>query len=221
MPVYIPPSKTPFAKYLSVAVLFFVVGWQLSFHGFLGESKKKFDIVDIDNNSSEAIEEINVDMDLFWLVWGELEEKYVDEKVIEDESMVYGAIEGMVNALEDPYTVFMTPDQSEQFSANLEGTLEGIGAELTVEDKQLVIVSPLRKSPAEKAGLLSGDIIHKIEGELASKMTLVDAVMRIRGEKGTTVVLTIIREGLDDPFDVSIVRDSIDIESVTVEELDN
>ncbi|MDA1060844.1 MAG: S41 family peptidase [bacterium] len=219
MPVYSAPNKTPFAKYISVAVLFFIVGWQLSYNGFLGESKNKFDKVS--NDDSEIVEESDVDMDLFWLVWSELEEKYVDVDVIQDESMVYGAIEGMVNALDDPYTVFMTPEQSEQFSSNLEGTLEGIGAELTVEDKQLVVVSPLRKSPAEKAGLLSRDIIYKIEGELASKMTLVEAVMKIRGEKGTTVVLTIIRDGLDEPFDVSIVRDSIDIESVTVEQLDN
>jgi len=114
----------------------------------------------------------------------------------------------------------MTPEESESFSASLEGTLEGIGAELTVEGHNLVVVSPLRDSPAEKAGLLPGDIIFLIEGELASEMTLFDAIMSIRGEKGTIVNLTIVRNGLDNSFDVSIVRAKIDIESVTVEELE-
>lgn len=222
MPVYLPPQKSrSFISYFIVAVLSFAIGWQITNMGLFGDAKVKIDrkpsvlpILD-DQNDNDA------DMDLFWTVWDELEEKYVNEEAINYEKMVYGAIEGMVGALDDPYTVFMTPDQSKEFSASLEGTLEGIGAELSVEGKQLVIVSPLRKSPAEKAGLLSGDIIYKIDDELASDMTLVEAIMKIRGEKGTTVTLTIIREGLDEPFEVSIVRDSIDIESVTVEKLDN
>lgn len=222
MPVYLPPQKSrSFISYFIVAVLSFAIGWQITNMGLFGDAKVKIDrkpaVLPILNvqNDNEA------DMDLFWTVWDELEEKYVNEDAINYEKMVYGAIEGMVGALDDPYTVFMTPEQSKEFSASLEGTLEGIGAELTVEGKQLVIVSPLRKSPAEKAGLLSGDIIYKIGDELASDMTLVEAIMNIRGEKGTTVTLTIIREGLDKPFEVSIVRDSIDIESVTMEKLDN
>lgn len=222
MPVYLPPQKSrSFISYFIVAVLSFAIGWQITNMGLFGDAKVKIDrkpaVLPILNvqNDNEA------DMDLFWTVWDELEAKYVNEDAINYEKMVYGAIEGMVGALDDPYTVFMTPEQSKEFSASLEGTLEGIGAELTVEGKQLVIVSPLRKSPAEKAGLLSGDIIYKIDDELASDMTLVEAIMKIRGEKGTTVTLTIIREGLDEPFEVSIVRDSIDIESVTVEKLDN
>lgn len=125
-----------------------------------------------------------------------------------------------MDALDDPYTVFMTPDESEQFAASLDGTLEGIGAELTVEDSGLTIVSPLRDSPAEKAGLLPGDIIYKVDGELTNEMTLFEAIMNIRGEQGTMVTLTILRESAGDPFDVSIVRDSIDLESVSSEMLD-
>jgi len=135
--------------------------------------------------------------------------------------MIYGAISGMVGSLEDPYTVFMDPAESEEFSASLNGKLEGIGAELSVEEKNLVVISPLRNSPAEKAGLLPGDIIYKIEDQLASEMTLFEAIMSIRGKQGTSVKLTIIRETMDEPFEVTIVRDKIDIESVTIEKLEN
>lgn len=200
----------------------FALGWQASSIGLLDGGVEK-----IEKTADKIIPPVSdqnrgdVDMRLFWKVWGELEDRYVDEKIIENESMVYGAIKGMVSALDDPYTVFMTPEESRQFNENLEGTLEGIGAELTVKDKKLIIVTPLRKSPAEKSGLLAGDTIYKINGELAENMTLIDAIMKIRGKKGTTVKLTILRQKLDKPFEVSIVRDSIDIESVTVEKLDD
>jgi len=202
--------------YLLIAVVAFSLGWQATTLGIIGGAPLDDSYIENEHNSDDK----NIDLNLFWTVWDELEEKYVDLDSVDEEQMVYGAIKGIVNSLDDSYTVFMTPEESEQFSASLEGTLEGIGAELTVEDGDLSVVSPLKSSPAEKSGLLPGDIIYMIEGELANEMTLFDAIMNIRGEKGTTVVLTILREGLSDPFDVSIVRDSIDIESVTVEELD-
>ncbi len=207
--------------YIVVAIFSFALGWQAGNIGIFSGGPVKIDkdstnVIPILNDQSGH----NADMRLFWKVWSELEDNYVDEDAVKDENMVYGSIKGMVNSLDDPYTVFMTPEESVQFNESLEGTLEGIGAELTVKDKNLVIVSPLRKSPAEKAGLLPGDIIYKINDEIASDMTLVDAIMKIRGKKGTTVTLTIIRNKLDKSFDVSIVRDSIDIESVTVEKID-
>lgn len=217
-----PNRPRTFFIYVLVAVLSFGLGWQATSFGFFGDASVK-----VEKNSS-VLDPIlktqngnNIDMELFWAVWNELKDKYIDIDTVKDENMAYGAIKGMVKALDDPFTVFMTPEESRQFNDSLEGKLEGIGAELTVKDKNLVIVSPLRKSPAEKAGLKSGDIIYKIDGEAAAEMTLVDAIMKIRGKKGTTVTLTIVREDLDKPFDVSIVRDSIDIESVTVEKLDD
>ena len=103
----------------------------------------------------------------------------------------------------------------------MNGKLEGIGAELSVEEKNLVVVSPLRDSPAEKAGLLPGDIIYKIDDTLSSEMTLFEAIMSIRGKEGSSVKLTIIRDNVEEPFEVSIVRAKIDIDSVTMEKLDN
>lgn len=204
--------------YFLVAVVSFVLGWQATSFGYLGGASVEVDRDDLVVEDDTAEDE--VDLGLYWTVWDKLDDYYFDEEVLVDDDMIYGSIKGMVNSLEDPYTVFMTPQESEEFNASLEGTLEGIGAELTVEGHNLVVVTPLRDSPAEKAGLLPGDIIFLIEDELASEMTLFDAIMSIRGEKGTTVTLTIVREGLGDSFEVSIVRDTIDIESVTVEELE-
>ncbi|MBT4917045.1 S41 family peptidase [Candidatus Peregrinibacteria bacterium] len=201
---------------LIVAVVAFVLGWQATALGILSNEYAG----DLSHEDGVQIESEDIDLGMFWKVWSKLEEKYVDLEHVDEEQMVYGAIKGMVESLDDSYTVYMTPEESEEFSASLEGTLEGIGAELTVENNDLVVVSPLRNSPAEKAGLLPGDVIYMIEEEFANDMTLFDAIMNIRGEKGTTVTLTILREGLSEPFDVSIVRDSIDIESVTIEELD-
>ncbi len=212
-----PQRSYKFYLYIVVAVLSFAMGWEASKLGFLNTK-----VVKIDNGSAEQVAQgKGVDMGLFWKIWAEMETKYVDENVVKNENMVYGAIKGMVDALEDPYTVFMTPEESVQFTDSLEGTLEGIGAELTVKEKKLTVVSPLRKSPAEKAGLLSGDVIYKIDGKDAGDMSLVDAITKIRGKKGTTVTLTIIRSKLEKPFDVTIVRASIDIESVTQEKLKN
>ncbi len=210
-----------FYWYFLIAVLSFAIGWEVSRLGWFTTN-----VIKIGKDTAKTSQLVgnesktNVDMGLFWKIWEELEEKYVDENVLKNESMVYGAIKGMVQALNDPYTVFMTPEESVQFSESLEGTLEGIGAELTVKDKRLVIVSPIRKSPAEKAGLLAGDIIYKIEGKSTEEMTLIGAITKIRGKKGTSVTLTIIRQMLEKPFDVTIVRDSVDIESVTMEKLD-
>lgn len=208
-----------FFIYFLVAAISFTLGWQAVSHGFLGGAS-------VDAERERNIEDdvvdsgIDVDLGLYWTILDQLDSYYVDEEALDEQKILYGSIKGLVNSLEDPYTVFMTPDESKSFNDSLEGTLEGIGAELTVEGNNLVIVSPLRDSPAEKAGLLPGDIIFMIEDELAGEMTLFDAIMSIRGEKGTTVTLTIIRENLEDPFDVSIVRDTIDIESVTLEKLD-
>jgi len=215
MPMYNPQSAArSYFSYFIVAIITFVLGWQLSAWGILGSANY------LSNEGGEQGENFDVDLGLFWTVWSEIEKKYVHADEVDEKELVYGAIKGLVGSLNDPYTVFMTPKESTEFNASLDGTLEGIGAELTVEDGVLLVVSPLRKSPAEKAGLISEDIIFQIDGELSSEMSLIDAIMNIRGEKGTTVVLTVIRKGVENPFDVSIVRDSIDIESVTVEKLE-
>lgn len=158
------------------------------------------------------------DLSLFWKVWKIVGDMYVDQTALDKQTMIYGAVKGMVASLNDPYTVFMTPNETKDFDNSLNGTLEGIGAELTVKDGVLVIISPLKNSPAEKAGLLPGDVVYKIDGNITSDMTLFDAITKIRGAKGTKVTLTILRKGKKDPLDVSITRDDVNIESVSLED---
>ena len=159
-----------------------------------------------------------VDLGLFWDVWSRLQTHYVDPKVLNSQEMIYGAIRGMVASLDDPYTVFMDPNESKEFKNNLRGTLQGIGAELTVKDKNLTVMSVLKGSPAEKVGLKSDDIILNINDEVAIDMTIYQAITKIRGEKGTPVRLLIFRKDKGDPFEVTIIRDTIHLDSITFEE---
>lgn len=219
---YYPPKRYIWI-YLVVAVFSFLIGWQANTYEIFTPSDDKSTIEADDSSGEVDLEALakNTDLSLFWTVWQELDKSYYKEVSLDKDTMIYGAIKGMVASLKDPYTVFMDPQESKEFSDSLEGTLEGIGAELTDEDGNLTVVSPLRGSPAEMAGILPGDVIYKINDEFAADFDLFDAIMKIRGEKGTSVILTIIRKDVEEPFTVSIVRDSIDLESVTVEKLSN
>jgi len=141
--------------------------------------------------------------------------------MIDDDEAVYGAIKGLLNSLGDPYSAFMTPEESEIFQSSLNSELEGIGAELTIENSLLTVVSPLKDSPAEKAGLKPGDIIVEIDHEDATEYSFFEAVQNIRGEKDTEVTLTILREGLDEALELTITRGTIEIDSVSTEELED
>ena len=155
----------------------------------------------------------NVDFSVFWDTWKIIEEKYVDRPADYNE-MVYGAISGLVKSLDDPYSVFMDPEESKEFMEDMEGTFEGIGAEIGIRKNILTIIAPLEGMPAEKAGLKSGDKIIKIDGETTIDITLTEAVRKIRGEKGTEVALTIMRENLEESKEIKITRGLIDVKSV-------
>lgn len=156
------------------------------------------------------------DLKMFWQVWEKVKEKYVDVEKLDAEKMMYGAMRGIVESLGDPHSEFMDPEQSKDFLNSLEGSLTGIGAEVGMRDGMLVIVSPLRGSPAEKAGLLPGDNIFKIDGEITANLSISEAVQKIRGEADTKVTLTIFRQGEVESRDVTITRAFIDIDSVVV-----
>lgn len=211
---------------LVIAIFSFLFGWEASRIALMqyGTPEEKAKVVRLPSPSQKISEVFDgyqfsdVDLGLFWDVWKRVNENYVDAEVLNIDDRVYGAIKGMVASIGDPYTVFMTPDETQEFDQTLSGTLQGIGAELSVKDGNLVVISPLKNSPAEKAGLLPGDIVYKIEGKLTNEMTLFEAVIKIRGQKGTSVTLTVIRKGVSSPFDVIIVRDNIHIESVSWED---
>jgi carboxyl-terminal processing protease len=160
----------------------------------------------------------DVDFGLYWEVWDALHEKYVDKDEINDKELFYGSIEGMVRAMGDPHSVFMDPGEAKDFQESLnETSFEGIGAEISIRDNVLTIVSPLEGTPADKAGLRPGDKVLAIDGTSTANMSLDAAVQNIRGEKGTEVVLSISRKGFQEPKDFPITRGEIVVKSVRTE----
>jgi carboxyl-terminal processing protease len=125
----------------------------------------------------------NIDFTLFWDTWNQIEEKYVDKKKIDQQKMFYGAIKGMVASVDDPYTFFLTPDENKKSKDDLGGRFEGIGAQLDLKNSRIIVVAPLKDSPAEKAGIRAGDYITKVNGESTKGWIAQQAVNKIRGEK--------------------------------------
>ena len=159
----------------------------------------------------------DVNFNLFWEVWDTLEKEYVDKDKLNDKEMFYGALNGLVASLGDPYTVFMDPKLSREFADDLAGTFEGIGAEIGIRKEVLTIIAPLEGMPAAKAGLSAGDKVYAINGEATTGMTVDEAVSKIRGPKGTDVTLTIFKEGNDTAKDMVITRGVIVVKSVKTE----
>jgi len=139
---------------------------------------------------------------------------YVDEDKVKGDKVLYGAIKGMLVTL-DPYSQFMEPEEYKEMRSETAGNYSGIGVEITVRNEMLTVVSPFDKSPAAKVGLRAGDRVLKIDGVSTKSMTVNDAVKKIRGLRGTPVLLTIMHETADKSEDVEIIRDSIKIHSVT------
>ncbi len=172
----------------------------------------------------EAISPSTVDMDTFWEAWSYVQADYLDPAKLDPQTMVDGATAGMVSALGDPYTMYLPPEDNKRSSEDLAGAFFGVGIELGYKNEVLAVVSPLVDSPADKAGIQPGDLILRVaddtnpKGEDSSKWSLNKAVDSIRGPKGSTVTLTLFREGDGaEPFEVSLVRDEIVVKSVTLE----
>jgi carboxyl-terminal processing protease len=155
-----------------------------------------------------------VDFSLFWETWDKLASKYVDKDSIDTQKMIYGAIEGMVGSLDDPYTVFMGPQDTQIFLEDVSGSFEGVGMEIDVREGQLQVVAPLEGTPAQEAGIMSGDKIMTIDGESTIGITSNEAIKKIRGEAGTKVVLGIFREAWNETKDISITRGVIEVPSL-------
>lgn len=132
----------------------------------------------------------------------------------EEQQLIEGAIQGMLATLGDPYSSYMDIETMEQFNEQIESSFEGIGAEVSMVNGMVTIVSPIKDSPAEKVGLRPNDQVLEVDGESLEGYDLNEAVAKIRGEKGTEVVLTILRQGTTEPFQITIVRDTIPIETV-------
>ena len=169
---------------------------------------------DAANLSAQA--EDSFDFGLYWEVWDAIKSNYVEKNTLKDKDLFYGSLEGLAQATKDPYTVFMDPKATKEFSDDLAGTFEGIGAEIGMRNEIVTVIAPLDGMPAQKAGLRAGDKIYAIDSKTAIGLTVDEAVKKIRGQKGTKVVLTIIR-GTEKPRDISITRDLIIVKSVKTE----
>ncbi|MBL7078548.1 S41 family peptidase [Candidatus Shapirobacteria bacterium] len=204
-------TKISFSSFKSAVLITFLVilGGGVGFR--LGVSKT----LSLPNSVSSK-----ADLSLFWHVWQRLEERYLDQKAIDEEKMVYGAIRGMVEALGDPYTAFFPPQENKVAKEELNGEFGGVGIQLGYKNETLSVIAPLDGTPADRAGVKAGDLILKIvdkNNEVdqdTEGISLPEAVKLIRGKEGTIVTLTLMREN-QFPFEIDLVRDKIVIPSLT------
>lgn len=174
-------------------------------------------------NAEQPAEYKEVNFNQFWEVWSILERDYLENDKINQEKMVQGAIGGMTSALEDPYTMYLPPEKDQRAEEELAGAFFGVGIELGYIDNTLAVVAPLKGMPADAAGVKAGDLILHVKDEAkgldedTTNWSLTKAVDNIRGQKGTSVALTLFRkDGEPQPFEVTLQRGEIVIPSVEV-----
>jgi len=149
--------------------------------------------------------------------WNIIFDDYVDKDELSPSEMSQGAIEGMIEALDDPYSSYLDAETHQLGLSSLEGEIEGIGAQVAIRDEQLTIIAPIADSPAAKAGIRAGDVVLEIDGSPTAEMSLAEAVLNIRGPKGTSVRLLILHQGETEPEEIEIVRAKIELASVRFE----
>lgn len=169
--------------------------------------------------STDSITAQNKDLSEFWYVWNLMQQKYpFKEKVPTDEAKIYGAISGLVSSYKDPYTVFFPPQEAKLFGDQVKGSFGGVGMEVGIKKGFITVVAPMKGSPAEKAGIKSGDIIAEINGKKTDTMDIDTAISLIRGEVGTTVALSIARTGTPEFIHVTITRDIVKVPIIETKE---
>jgi carboxyl-terminal processing protease len=158
---------------------------------------------------------------VFWETWKIVERDFYDKSQIDHQKLIYGAIKGMVDAVGDPYTVYQTPAQRELNDTDLRGSFDGIGIQVDMKDNRLTVVAPIEGSPAEAAGFRPGDVVLAVDGKSLAGKTLNDTVGLIRGQRGTPVTLTVLREGQGEPIEITVVRAEIKLKSVRARMMDD
>ena len=165
-------------------------------------------------HATETYEELKT----FSEVLTQVQKSYVDETKVKD--LVQGAIRGMLSTL-DPHSAYMTPEMYKEMQVETKGEFGGVGIQIGVKENRLAVIAPIEGTPAYRAGIKSGDFITKVNDETTKDLTLMDAVQKMRGPKGSKINLTIQRDGTPDPLQFTLVRDTIKIESVKSKVLDN
>lgn len=186
-----------------------------------GLSETKYVVVEGVKNPQPKTQ--TVDFTDFWNTWNILKSKYVSKAEVEDNTkLLYGAISGLVGSLNDPYTVFFSPKDAKSFNDEISGEFGGIGAEIGLNAQgKITVISPLKNTPAERAGLQAGDQILRIDDLDTAGLTPEEAAQRIRGERGTVVTLTIVRNEEPEPRTIRIVRDIIQIPTLDFQMIDH
>ena len=209
---------------MSVALAFATIALAVGFGGgLIAGSRTQLGTAVLAMGSEQQPE--GVDLSPVWRAWREIDERFVPASVPTTteasldpmQDRVYGLIAGVAESLDDPYTYFLPPVENKQFTDDMSGAFEGVGMEIAIRDEILTVVSPLKGSPAERAGIKAGDLVVKIDGLETKGMDITTAVSKIRGEKGSTVKLSIIREGVPDLLELSVTRDVINVPIVESE----
>lgn len=219
-----PSSRASKKKLFAGALLLLVFGYGIGFtSGYKEHAREhpKFLGIDAAQFVNTDNQDLTIDFSLFWKVWKLLQEKYVDADSLDAHTLFYGAINGMLQATGDPYTTFFSPEEQKSFEEELNGTFEGIGAEMGIQDGTLTVIAPLEGMPAEAAGLRPGDKVLKIDGVNTDTLSLEEAVNKIRGPKGTKVTLSIYSSEDEAARDVSVERSVILVKSVRYEKKEN
>jgi carboxyl-terminal processing protease len=218
-----------FAAALLVGVIAFFGGWFTA--RALGATPIDTFVVGLGNQGAkqDVPEDLRSQFAVFWEVWDLVESEFYQTKPIDQQQLVYGAIEGMLLKLDDKYTSFQQPDLAAQSRESMQGKFEGIGAYLRIENGEVVIDRPIKNSPAAKGGILPGDVIVAIDGEplqpliegLSDGDASAKAASKIRGPKGSKVTLTLRRPPASETFELELIRDEVPLITVYGNMLDN
>lgn len=201
------PTRNKFARRVALSA---VTIWLMAL-AFVGGNVSGFSI-----RSAMAAEERPYQFTIFWEAWDYVVTHFVDRERVDFSAMTYGAIEGMLASLGDEgHTTFLAPDAVRLHQTSLEGSFEGIGAYVSMEDGNVLIVAPIDGSPAEQAGILAGDVILEVDGESVEGKSLDQVIFLVRGPADSQVVLTVRRPEIQDPLTVPIIRDRIEVPSVS------
>ncbi len=163
----------------------------------------------VDNIAGGKIE--NKDFNTVWQVWDLIKKDYLRADTVADQDLIYGAAAGLATSLKDPYTLFLNPEESKKFNDDIKGSFVGIGAEIGYRGDFIVVIAPLKNSPAEKAGLKSGDKILELDGKSVLNVSVDDLVKKIRGPRGSFLTLTVLRNGEEKTRKIKIERDKIEV----------
>ncbi|MEK7116557.1 MAG: S41 family peptidase [Patescibacteria group bacterium] len=202
-------------RYIQILISIFIAGVLFTTGFYTGKDSQN----DVPAQFLNATSTRNVDMSVFWKAWQLLDDKFAPASSttppVSDEDKLWGSVAGLASAYKDPYTAFFPPVESKVFEEEISGSFGGVGMEIAIQEGSLTIVAPLKGTPAEKAGVLAGDKIIMIGDKSAEKMATDEAIKMIRGEVGTSIVITFGRKGVKEPLVKTLVRANIEIPTIS------